>query len=342
MGRKLQYVTIDRVISKVYRDLGLEEVSETDLVEWTGEALEFIGAVSLYEEATAFIEVENHQAILPNGLHDIIQVARNTSWVKEKKDFCPANVILDCTLEQVETSSNNPCGCSTISQYPEGMPIPLDCNGTPIFDYEMAYYRPYFDLQYEYHGWSKSNLYCNNFVPVRLANHSFFNNIVCPEDPEIYCDCCNINDEYTIAGDRLKLSFKEGSIALSYHRQKVDATTGYPMIPDSISVTSAVVSYITLKYMARLWYMGREGYGDKMTKAEQDWQWYCKQASNAQMMLYGIDEHQNYTESKNQLIPRNNKYYGFFGKLGKAEYTGFKNTNTNSSSSTNYSHFRGI
>ena len=62
MGRHLQYTTLDRIIAKLYRDLGLEEISETDIVEWSGEALEAIGAITLYEEAVAFIEIENHQA----------------------------------------------------------------------------------------------------------------------------------------------------------------------------------------------------------------------------------------------------------------------------------------
>ena len=48
MGRSLQYTTLDRILSKLYRDLGLEEISETDVVEWAGEALEAIGAVTLY------------------------------------------------------------------------------------------------------------------------------------------------------------------------------------------------------------------------------------------------------------------------------------------------------
>jgi hypothetical protein len=326
MGRKLNYVSVDRILSKVYRDLGLEEISESDVIEWVGESLEHIGAITLYEESVAFIEIENHQADLPNGLHSIIQVAKNNRWIKSTKDICPANVILDCSTEEI-SSPDNSCGCLSNSALPEGSPIPLDCNGTPIIDYEMAYYRPYFDLQYEYHGWMKSNLYQQEYTPVRLANHTFFNTVVCDEDPKIYCPSCGVSDEYTLVGDKIRTSFKEGSIALAYYRQKIDSETGYPMIPDEVSVISAITYYITWKYMARMWYMGREGYADKMQVAEQQWQWYCKQAGNKQMMLYGVDQHQNFTDGRFQLIPRKNKYYGFFGKLGRAEDTGFKDPN---------------
>lgn len=321
MGRKLQYTTLDRVLSKIYRDLGVEEISETDVIEWSGEALELIGSVSLLEEAVAFIEIENHQADLPNGLHSIIQVAKNNSWDKTTKNICPANIVLDSTLEQPQESN------SENHTLPDGSPIPLDCNGTPIIGYELAYYRPYFDLQYEYFGWSNSNLYQQNYTPVRLANHSFFSTVVCDEDPKIYGPGCNVTDEYTLVGDKIRTSFKEGSIALAYYRQKVDPETGYPMIPDEVSVITAITYYITWKYMARLWYMGREGYSDKMQEAEQQWQWYCRQAGDKQKMLFGVDQHQNFTDARFQLIPRRNKYYGFFGKLGREEYTNFKEPN---------------
>ena len=66
--------------------------------------------------------------------------------------------------------------------------------------------------------------------------------------------------------------------------------------------------------MGRLWYMGREGYADKYQKSEQDWQWYCKQAGNKQMMLFGIDQHENFKDLRYQLILNKDKYFGFFGK----------------------------
>ncbi len=329
MGRQFQYTTLDRIISKLYRDLGLEEVSETDIIEWSGEALEAIGAITMYEEAVCFVEVKNHMADLPNGLHSIIQVARNMHWTNEKKEtLCPANIILDDEVTELEEPKD--CGCCTstcVHTNPQGFedyPVPLDCNGMPITDYEVAYYRPYFDLQYEYYGWMRSNYYTQKYVPIRLANHSFFNSLVCAEEEGLYNSC---TDEYTIIDNKIRLSFKEGSIAVAYYRQKVDPETGYPMIPDDISVTQAITFYITWKYMARMWYMGREGYADKMQVAEDRWHWYCKQAGNKMIIPHGIDEHQNILDERNHLIPRHNRYYGFFGKLGRPEYQGFKDPN---------------
>lgn len=325
MSKKFKYINLDRILSKIYRDLGIEEISETDVIEWSAEALEAIGAISLYEEAVAFIEVENYHADLPCGMHSIMQIARNNHWVKEEKDIClnPANILLDCTTEQISQQANTGCGCSNTTSV-QG--VPVDCDGRIIGDFEVAYYRPYFDLQYEYHGWCKSNVYTQQYTPVRLSNHSFFNSIVCEEE-----DFNNLyqstQDEYTIIGDRLRFSFKEGSIAIAYHRQVVDPETGYPMIPDDYSVITAITMYITMKYMGRMWYLGREGYGDKFQKAEQDWQWYCKQAGNTLLAPYGEDEFQKILDGRKQMIPRHNRYYGYFGKLGRAENTQWKDPN---------------
>ena len=61
--------------------------------------------------------------------------------------------------------------------------------------------------------------------------------------------------------------------------------------------------------------------------SDQGWQWYCKQAGNKQMMPHGVDQFQNFTESRNQLLPSKNRYYGFFGKLGREGNTGWKDPN---------------
>ena len=67
MGRKYNYISVDRVLAKLYRELGVEDLNEIDIIEQIGEALEAIGSITLYEEAVAFIEIENHQADLPSG-----------------------------------------------------------------------------------------------------------------------------------------------------------------------------------------------------------------------------------------------------------------------------------
>ncbi len=61
---QIPYTSIDRIFNKLERDFG-SEFNEGDVIEWTGEALEAIGAVKQYEEAVAYIKVVNHQISLP-------------------------------------------------------------------------------------------------------------------------------------------------------------------------------------------------------------------------------------------------------------------------------------
>lgn len=289
------------------------EFDESSIVEWAGEALEFIGAEKSYEEAVCFAEVRDHQCLMPKGLHNIIQIARHTTWQKatDENEFCPQTVISEA--QQQDPSA--------------AIPVAIDCMGMPIHDYELAYYRPFFDLKFEYELWRNCSIHSLQFTPVRLATHSFFNSIVCTELTD-YDGGLNVNnrlysntqDEYTIVQKKiLRFSFLEGMVAIAYNRQMLDEETGYPMIPDHISYTTAIVKYITMKQFERDFFSGREGAQGKMQKAEADWQWYCKQAGNVDKMPYGIDEHQNLLEQRSYLIPRNNRYYNFFGNMARPE-----------------------
>jgi len=311
--RTNKYTSVNRILSKLRRDLGISGISETDVIEWIGEALEGIGAVKAYEESVHFVEVKNHQAALPKNLHAIIQIAKNNCWSKQetKSLMCPAKV----TEEVSSSDSDSP-----------DTPVRLDCDGVPIDAYELAYYRPYFDLVYEYQGWCNTSLYETCFIPIRLSNHSFFNSIVCTEnDTEGLYN--NVGDEYTIVeGKFIRTSFKEGMIAISYLRQKLD-DNGYPMIPDNYSYITAITKYITYKLMERHFYSHRKGSETRLQKSEYDWHWYCKQAVNESMMPKGVDEFQNLMEQRQYLLPRLNRYYGFFGKLGKQEERNFNDPN---------------
>lgn len=298
-----EYVSIDRIFAKLYRDLPLDNISEEDVIEWTGEALEFIGAVSLYEEAVAFIEVKNHQCEIPKGLHSIIQIAKNNDRNIRDDRFCPKEVIeeLDPTV-------------------PEGpmIPVAIDCQGMPENAYDVAYYRPYFDFRYEYAGWSNSRHY-QRYTPVRLSNNVFFNDLVCREQ-----GVCYGSDEYTIIQKQyLRFSFKEGIVAVAYTRQMLDEETGYPMIPDQVSAITAITKYVTLRLMERLFYAGKEGSASKVQKAEADWHHYCGQARSYAMMPKGVDEYQNLLDQRSYMLPDHNKYYGFFGNLSAPEIRKF-------------------
>lgn len=303
-----QYISINSVFSKLIRD-ATNEFSEDDIIEWCAESLEFIGAVKAYEEAIAFIEIKNHQGKLPLGLHQIIQLARNNNYTNYKK--CTPLTICEKAPEACGlTVGQNPCVC------PPSDAVWLDCNGQPIVAYDLAYYRPYFDLKTEYNTWHNSSYYNNNFTPIRLANHTLFGTLVTPDKGIGYTQTV---DSYTVILDNIiRTSFRSGQVCVAYYRQVRDKD-GYPMIPDHISYRTAITKYIQMKMADKDFQNGRDGAEKRLSKYESDWHWYCKQAGNASMMLNGIDEHQNLLDQRTTLIPNFNKYYGFFGNLSKPE-----------------------
>ena len=320
--KDFRYTSIDRVLSKLGRDLGSEdEFEESDVIEWAGEALELIDAVNQYESALAFIEVKNYTACLPNGMYMLHQVVRNTCWTGPTDDpLCPQKVIDDL---------------SVVTEDPTNLPIALDCNGQPLHDYELAYYRPYFDLQAEAPFVNSACGFLSGcYTPIRQTSNNFFDSVALPLDDKLYQGGA---DEYSFIdkGRALRLSFAEGSIAIAYDRVCVDEN-GYPMIPDHASYITAISKYITYRIMEKRFYRNERGSDSRMQKAENDWHWYCKQAGNLALMIRGEDDHQDMLEQRLHMLPKLKRYYGFFGKMNKAEGRKF-----NDPDNRNNNYFRG-
>lgn len=316
--KELNYVSVDTIISKLIRDLGVDSINEDDIIEWTAEALEAVESVGLLEEAVAFIEVSNHHAELPKNIDSIIQIARKHKWHKNDESCSPKEVLTNLEETKPETSSSCYIGDGTCSVEL----VPLDCDGSPLFDTELVYYRPYYDFKAEYFDWRHSGYYQRDWAPVRLKNHSFFNTIVCQEEEGLYS---NSVDEYTIVANKtLTFSFKEGFIAVSYLRKLTDEN-GYPMIPDHYAYKTAVTKYITWMLLTREWYARREGSEGRMLKAEEQWQWYAKQAGNRGLMPRGVDQFENLLQQRNYLLPRVHRYSQYFKNLSRPENRSFLN-----------------
>ena len=294
------FVNIRNVLSKIRRDIS-RDFEEADAIEWIGEALDFVGAVSEYQERTAFIEVKDFQCLMPVGTKAIVQIARNLYFSEEDKTTACCEAVLAAEEDVTENYDF----------------VPLDCNGVPISPYEVAYYRPFWDLERDYGFISNSNWYNEWYEPVRLANSTFFSSLVCkiPNSEYLYSPS---QSEYTIADPYLRFSFKEGFVAVSYLTQRLDED-GYPMIPDNISYRTAATKYVAMKLAYRDFMSDKPGAATRLAKLEQDWHWYCKQAGNSSMMPNGIDEHQNLQDQRNYLLPRMYRYYGYFGRSATPE-----------------------
>jgi len=316
--KEIDYVPVDRIMSKVSRDIGLESLPIKDCIEWTGEAMQAIGAITLLQEHVSFIEVKDYSCTMPTNLEAIIQISRNNLWDTEKYD-CVEDVVQDnlvdptCTCPEYDDN----CDCGNYNY------IPVDETGTPIFDSDLYEWKPTIWVPADYVGVFGNTEFKRKWSVVRLASNSFFNadDVVCEvgSNNSIYTDSKACGDEYQIAlGRKLTFSFEEGYVAIAYLGSVVDSN-GYPMVPDHYSYTTAVSKYITMKMMERMWYMGRENYKEKVMKSEADWNTYCKQAANRAMMPRGIDDFQDLLDQGQYLLPRMHRYYNFFSEQNRPE-----------------------
>lgn len=303
---KFEYTTMNNILGKFHRDFRGLEMHETDAIEWVGDALGFMKIPSAMEEAVAFIEVKNNEIDIPRGLQYIIHIAKANEW--EGTDLCPVEV--EEALEEVTCDTN----CDVNIQF-------LDCNGVPIFDEGKSHPVPYFDLQLEYDPWMRSSYYSQKYSPVILANHSFFNSIVCqdPSFADLYRNS-GIYEEYSPVRDakKIRFSFETGYVAIAYLRQKMD-DEGYPMIPDNEYARNAIVYYLAWMIKRRESYLHREGAKDLANDAQANWNDYIKKFKNQAKMPTGAAQYQSLANQSRYLLPRNNKFYGYFGNLGHLE-----------------------
>lgn len=320
MAQRYEFVTVDRVLAKHARDLRGHDIHESDALEWIGEALGFMKVPNVSEEAVAFVEVKNHEAELPSSFHYITQVAKYNG----ADQLTISDVVYDGATESTPETEDD-----TVEPQ---VGVALDENGNLIDDTYYAYYRPYFDLQYEYLGWANARIRQTAFSPVRLADHTFFNSIVCKEEDErikeLYKSC---GDEYTVVQNtrKLRFSFKEGFVAVAFTRQMIDKETGYPMIPDNQYCINAINYYMTWMLWQRQFYLNRDGAERKMMYAERNWEKYIRRFKNHAKQPFGVDDYEDLKNQSKYLIPRNNVYDNFFGNLSNSENRSFNNPRSN-------------
>lgn len=303
---KFQYIPIDNILGKFNRDFRGLDIHETDAIEWIGDALGYMKIASGMEECVAFVEVNNHEIDIPKGLQYILNIAKANHW--EGDNLCTKEVE-ENLFPDVDCEPN----CDINIQF-------LDDTGRPIFDdYLESNPRPYFDLQFEYDPFMQSSYYKEKYSPVLLANHSFFNSLVCqdPNFAELYRNS-NSYEEYSPQGNKIRFSFESGYVAIAFLKQKLDSN-GYPMIPDDEYARSAITYFLLWKIKEREAFLHREGAMQLSMKAEQSWNNYILKFKNKAKMPKGAAQYQNLANQSRYLIPRNNKFYGFFGNLGHLE-----------------------
>lgn len=292
----LNYISIHTLIGDVRREIK-KDIEEDDIIEWIGKALEQMQATNDYDEYVAFQEVVNHETPIPANARFLIQIAKDNCWTgNAETDTCPATIV-----EEVDNSVDY---------------VVTDCKGQPLTNYELRYYTPSWDFNFEYYGWTQHPTYTKCYTPVRLANHSFFNSVVAKElDDSLYQTA---TDEYSVFSPNIRFSFESGFVAIAYGKQRTDEE-GFPMIPDATPYREAIVAYIRFKLAQIDLDFGDQGALSRKREAERDWHWYCKQAINYSKQLKGPDDYQDMSSSRSYLLPNRYRYFEFFGGLTDIE-----------------------
>lgn len=334
----LKYVSIDRVFSKLGRELKGTDLNETDVIEWIGDALSFLEVPQILVEDVKFLKVKDYHTDMPDCLHMITQIAKNLDVPKPKE--------LPCEETEPEVPEEKEDTCYSCESGGDVTPFnKVNINADYLDhlpdEYALAFLNleeaqllecqdlEKLDLDWTYRAWTSSAYYRRNFAPVRLSNHTFFNSLVCREKDPIYT---SHDYEYTVIGERekrIRFNFKEGEVAISYLKVSVDEETGYPLIPDNISYISAIVYFIKWKLAESFEWSGREGWAGKADKAEERWLKYARQAKNNMKMPKTLDQYQNLLEQSHYLIPNHKRYYDYFGNLGKSSMRNFQVQNNN-------------
>ena len=325
----VNYISLEEQVAKVYRDLGYRDIEEDTIIEQIGEALVLVGTPKSMEEGVCFLEIMNNRCLVPNGCKQLIQIARhmlfNQTKFGAKHPALPNNYYTTDALDLVAKQQSDKlaalCCPEKVLEVAERANTGTcrDCDGGVINDSEIAYYRPYFDLVWEFEMWRNSSWYGQVWEPVRLSNHSFFNSVVCREhDHDTLYDGCGI--EYSVNWPYLYFSFECGFVAIAYRRLKVDEKTGYPFIPGNEETKKAISSYCRM--MKRIKdYDLKPRMGVSVAAANVQWELDALRAISFNKSLVSIDEERNFTERSTYMIPRDD-YRGFFGYLGRKRLPG--------------------
>jgi hypothetical protein len=294
-----KFVSVKRVIAKVFTDLDLKEGEHrvTDMIEWAGEAVKKIGAFpALSTQVTGkggkpLLEIVDYQTKLPCDITTINQVAYSAN---ENGPFYPMTYAagsFDAKIPNTET----------------------DVDGTPPADLLIA------DLAIALYGdtYAQALDRINTYPNIREQLTALLMNSSQPMIPGR--DNVSLSDPYTyvIAGNYIKTNLRVGYLMISYQAVPVD-NEGYPMIPDDESFEEAIYWYINMKLTYPEWKMGRVRdavYYD----AKSSWNFYRKQAY-ATALMPNVDQLEAIKNAWVRLVPEINEHDTFFSNLNNKQY----------------------
>ena len=288
--QRFEYTTIDRILAMFQRNLGDEDITEENIVEWTGEALEELYRRGSLEECVLFAEVKNFSVKLPAGFKYISGILKNPRAGEDLSCLAqPKDIEIPCTCTPEEAPSCS-CGIDLVSY--DGIFWEKERENRYRMNPQHTLYGipiPYFQARWSFGYWYASHAQRSYFTQrVDLADSRFFKTNVLKNQgfklPKAF------GDLYTLEGHTVKFNFERGQVAIAYTRIPMDLETGYPLIPDNNSYLQAIYYYIKWRVAEYYSWSGRQGFGGEADRAMALWLKYVAQARVKTIKLRTRDE----------------------------------------------------
>jgi hypothetical protein len=291
--------SVKRVIAKVFSDYDLKEGDHrvSDMIEWSGEALEKIGGFPTLETRVCgkddlpLLAIVGYQAKLPCDFHSLVQVAYSNSIYGP---FYPMRY----GTGSFDTGS---------PELSENTPVDITVNEDIVMLCMTLY-----DLTYE------EALESINTDPLRRAKLNGilnFHGTTSNSGPNKIDTTTDLT--YIIRGGYIKTNVQEGFLMVAYQAIPTD-DEGYPKIPDNASFIEAVYWYIVMKLLYPQWVSGQVRdavYAD----AKRSWNFYCKQAYGNAMMPNGAEQMESIKNTWHRLVEEFNEHDSFFSTMGQEQ-----------------------
>lgn len=293
--------SIQSVIAKVIADLNIQEddLRISDVIEWVGEAIEKIGAVTQFipkvsgENGTPCTKVKCYQAQIPCDLHQLHQVAYsyncNGPWFPMRK----------ATGSYAVWGHENKCDCECLT--PE-MIVQNDTMVNLVVDM-------YGNIdKTEAIEMINTNQNLRTILS-NLINQHTYNNQVNTTNP-------SISLQYSVKPGWIMCNMPDGYLKLSYSAIPTDED-GYPLVPDLTSYKEAIYWYVTMK-MKYPEYLNGKMNREIFYDIKRSWNFYRNQAY-AEALMPNEDGLESIKNNWNKLVPEFNDHDSFYSHTGERQ-----------------------
>jgi len=291
------FVSIKRIIAKVFTDLDLKEETHriSDFLSWGAEALLKIGAFPQFINKVAgkgtepLLPLTGYQAKLPGDFYKLIQVAYSTS---ESGPFHPMRYATGSFEYERELESETDTSVDNVIPTSDIVNLAMDL-------YNLTYADALAKIN--------SEPGTRDSLAGLLASTDSSG-----DSKTTYTDDLT----FVITPSWIKTSKETGYLMLSYQAIPVDVD-GYPLVPDDEAFSEALYWYINMKLMYPQWKEGRVRdavYYD----ARRSWNYYCKQAYGNAMMPDG-EKLESIKNAWLRLVPNINEHETFFSNVGQQQ-----------------------